>query len=367
MADSNITRFTKDLREHPAAERLKDELHGYVQARAEHAVAELGRRLGEQVTRLGTPGQGGTGGLVKALRTGGRALGAGKSPARSAMTAGSEYVKHALKEKIKGGSGKAAGGGTSRSVLISEDIDVGVPVREAYDQWTQFQEFSTFAKGVVNVDKVDGTSGNWTVKVAKSTRSWQANVTEQIPDRRISWTTEGAKGTVKGVVTFHRITDDLTRVLLVLEYFPKGLFEKTGNIWRAQGRRARLDLKLFRKFIMMRGEATDGWRGVIQDGEVVVDHEEALAGEEHAEDTDDHPEADGPDDEWDDEDAEDGEEDEDAWDDEEDEYDDDPDADGEFLDDSDDDIDADVDVDQDADEAPEDDVSRTRRGSRARR
>ncbi|CAM5462379.1 Cyclase OS=Streptomyces rutgersensis OX=53451 GN=F0345_16365 PE=4 SV=1 [Streptomyces diastaticus subsp. diastaticus] len=187
-----------------------------------------------------------------------------------------------IKDKVKGvfGKGRKGGGGKSKSVTISEDIDVGVPVREAYDQWTQFQEFSTFAKGVVSVEKSDDTSSNWKVKVAKSTRSWKANVTEQVPDERITWTTEGAKGTVKGVVTFHRITDNLTRVLLVLEYFPKGLFEKTGNIWRAQGRRARLDLKLYRKFIMMRGEATDSWRGEIRDGEVVVDHDEAVSEEE---------------------------------------------------------------------------------------
>ncbi|MCX4419361.1 SRPBCC family protein [Streptomyces mirabilis] len=187
-----------------------------------------------------------------------------------------------VKNKVKGlfGKGRKSGGGKSKSVTIVEDIDVGVPAREAYDQWTQFQEFSTFAKGVVSVEKADDTTSNWKVKVAKSTRSWKANVTEQVPDERITWTTEGAKGTVKGVVTFHAITDDLTRVLLVLEYFPKGLFEKTGNIWRAQGRRARLDLKLYRKFIMMRGEATDGWRGEIRDGEVVVSHEDAVEQEQ---------------------------------------------------------------------------------------
>ncbi|NEB92687.1 SRPBCC family protein [Streptomyces bauhiniae] len=345
MADSTLTRFTKDLREHPAAERLKDELQNYLQARAQHTVTRLGHRLGEHVTRLGTPGQGGTGALRQALGRGGKALGAGKSPMRAAMTAGTEYVKDTVRERIGGGLGKS-GGGTSRSVVISEDIDVGVPVREAYNQWTQFQEFSTFAKGVVNVDKVDDTSSNWTVKVAKSTRSWRANITEQIPDRRISWTTEGAKGTVTGVVTFHRVTDDLTRVLLVLEYFPKGLFEKTGNIWRAQGRRARLDLKLFRKFIMMRGEASDGWRGVIRDGEIVADHDEALA----------------EDDEWD--------EDEDAYEDsDEEEYDDayededvEEDEDEDEVDEDDEEFDPDVEADDGYEEAP-----RTRRRSPARR
>ncbi|MFD6415044.1 SRPBCC family protein [Streptomyces sp. NPDC060194] len=285
MADSSIDRIRKNVADNPATGRLKDELTGYLEARAQHAVSSLGHKLGETATRLGEPGQGG-GSLLKSLGKGGQKLAEGRSPGQAALSAGVSHAKDAVTDKVKGLFGKGrgkSGGGKSKSVLISEDIDVGVPVREAYDQWTQFQEFSTFAKGVVNVEKADDTSSNWTVKVAKSTRSWKANVTDQIPDERIAWTTEGAKGTVKGVVTFHRVTDDLTRVLLVLEYFPKGLFEKTGNIWRAQGRRARLDLKLYRKFIMMRGEATDGWRGEIRDGEVVEDHDTAVEREEHDE------------------------------------------------------------------------------------
>lgn len=294
MADSAMSRFKEDVANDPATDRLKQELQSYLQARAYKAVTGLGSKLGEGVTKLAAPGQGGPGGLVGSIAKGGQALSEGKSPGQAAMAVGTSHVKDMVKDKVKGlfGKGRKSGGGKSKSVTIVEDIDVGVPVREAYDQWSQFQEFSTFAKGVVSVEKADDVSSNWKVKVAKSTRSWKANVTEQIPDERITWTTEGAKGTVKGVVTFHRLTDDLTRVLLVLEYFPKGLFEKTGNIWRAQGRRARLDLKLFRKFIMMRGEATDGWRGEIRDGEVVVEHDEAVEEEERAaEDSDESQDA----------------------------------------------------------------------------
>ncbi|MEW2433524.1 SRPBCC family protein [Streptomyces caniferus] len=281
MPESTFSKIKDEVTKSPAADQLKEELQHYLQARAEHAVTSLGHKLGESVGKLAEPGQG-PGGLVGSLAKGGKALGEGKSPQQAALTAGASHLKDTVKEKVKGlfGGGRKGGGGKSKSVTIVEDIDVGVPVREAYDQWTQFQEFSTFAKGVVSVETSDDTSSNWKVKVAKSTRSWRAHVTEQVPDERISWTTEGAKGTVKGVVTFHRLTDDLTRVLLVLEYFPKGLFEKTGNIWRAQGRRARLDLKLYRKFIMLRGEATDGWRGEIQNGEVVVEHADAVAEEE---------------------------------------------------------------------------------------
>ncbi|WP_405411652.1 SRPBCC family protein [Streptomyces decoyicus] len=281
MAESTFSKIKDEVTKSPAADQLKEELQHYLQARAEHAVTQLGHKLGESVGKLAEPGQG-PGGLVSSLAKGGKALGEGKSPQQAALTVGASHLKDTVKDKVKSlfGKGRKGGGGKSKSVTIVEDIDVGVPVREAYDQWTQFQEFSTFAKGVVSVEKSDDTTSNWKVKVAKSTRSWRANVTEQVPDERITWTTEGAKGTVKGVVTFHRLTDNLTRVLLVLEYFPKGLFEKTGNIWRAQGRRARLDLKLYRKFIMMCGEATDGWRGEIQDGEVVVEHDDAVAAEE---------------------------------------------------------------------------------------
>lgn len=288
MADSTLGRIKDEVAKDPATDRLKEELRNYLQARAQHAVTDLGYKLGESVSKLAEPGRG-PGGIVSGLAEGGKALGEGKTPGQAALAVGTSR----LKDKVKGlfGKGRRGGGGKSRSVTIVEDIDVGVPVREAYDQWTQFQEFSTFAKGVVSVEKTDDTSSNWKVKVAKSTRSWKANVTEQVPDERITWTTEGAKGTVKGVVTFHPITDTLTRVLLVLEYFPKGLFEKTGNIWRAQGRRARLDLKLYRKFIMMRGEATDGWRGEIQDGEVVLGHEDAVEQERAEEDVDRDPEA----------------------------------------------------------------------------
>ncbi|GLW15622.1 hypothetical protein Stsp01_23650 [Streptomyces sp. NBRC 13847] len=287
MTESTFSKVKNDVVKSPAAEELKEEFQKYLQARAQHAVTNLGHRLGAGVARLGEPGQG-AGSLVSSLAKGGKALGEGSSPAQAALTAGASHlkdtVKGKLKDKVKGlfGKGRKGGGGKSKSVTIVEDIDVGVPVREAYDQWTQFQEFSTFAKGVISVEKADDTTSNWKVKVAKSTRSWRANVTEQVPDERITWTTEGAKGTVKGVVTFHPLTEDLTRVLLVLEYFPKGLFEKTGNIWRAQGRRARLDLKLYRKFLMMRGEATDGWRGEIRDGEVVVEHADAVEEEERA-------------------------------------------------------------------------------------
>ncbi|MER6530243.1 SRPBCC family protein [Streptomyces sp. NPDC001508] len=232
MADPAFRALREEIMASPAADRLKEELRNYLLARAAHTVTALGRR-------------------------------------RLKNTLGRRHLKNSLKDKAKGALGKSPGSGqgTAKAVTISEDIDVGVPVREAYDQWPRFQEFSAFAKGVVSADEADDTSGDRTVKAAKPTRSWTAHITEQVPGERIAWSTQGAKGAVKGVVTFHALTDNLTRVLMVLEYVPKGLFEKTGTIWRAQGRRARLDLKAYRRFVMMRGAATDAWRGEIRDGE----------------------------------------------------------------------------------------------------
>jgi hypothetical protein len=324
------------LADSPAVDRLKEEAQRYLAARAEKAVSGLGERLGGSLERLGDP-SGGGGGLLGSLTQGGKELAEGKSPAKAALKVGTSQLKDKVKGAFGGGGGggrNKSGGGGGKSMTIIEDIDVGVPVRVAYDQWTQFQEFGTFAKGVVNVDTQDDeVSSNWTAKVAKSTRTWKATVTEQVPDQRISWTSEGAKATVKGVITFHPLGENLTKVLLVLEYFPSGFFEKTGNLWRAQGRRARLDLKLYRKFLTLRGEATDGWRGEIRDGEVVKDHETAVREEEESENQDgegepeegEEPEEDALEDEGepeeydeeDEEEAEESEEPQDEYDDEE--------------------------------------------------
>lgn len=316
MAESTFRKVKDEVTKSPAAGRLKEELQHYLQARAEHAVTSLGHKLGESVGKLAEPGRG-AGGLVNSLTKGGAALGEGKSPQQAALTAGASHlkdtVKDKLKDKVKGLFGKGPQG--RRRQVQERDHRRGHRCGRARPRGIRPVDavpgVQHLRQGVVSVEKSDDTTSNWKVKVAKSTRSWRANVTEQVPDERITWTTEGAKGTVKGVVTFHRLTDNLTRVLLVLEYFPKGLFERTGNIWRAQGRRARLDLKLYRKFIMLRGEATDGWRGEIQDGEVVVEHADAVEAEQDEEnaepesDGEERPDAEAPDEAGEDEEAED--------------------------------------------------------------
>ncbi|MEJ8661662.1 SRPBCC family protein [Streptomyces sp. MS1.AVA.4] len=272
-----------------AVDRLKTELQGYALAQTERVLAGLGRKLGESTVKLTDIAEGRSPGFARLALDGGRKLAEGKGPVRAAVEMGASRLKDNVKEAVKGiaGSGKRGkkGGGGRKPTVIMESVDVGVPVREAYDQWTRYQDFSTFAKGVRSAGAADDTTSDWNLKVFWSSRSWKAHTTEQIPDTRIAWSSEGAKGTTKGVVTFHELGESLTRVLLVIEYYPKGLFEKTGNIWRAQGRRARLDLKNFARHISMRGEAEDGWRGEIRDGEVVTTHEEGLADDDPADET----------------------------------------------------------------------------------
>ena len=302
-----------DLAHSEAADRLKAELQEYLAAQATRILTGAGRKLGETTGKLNDIAEGNSPGFAKLALDGGRKIAEGKGPLRSAVEMGGSHLKDKVTGAFKGLGGKGKGKGKGRSgnkpTVIIEHIDVGVPLRTAYDQWTKYQDVSTFAKGVKSASRDDDTHSDWQAKIWWSSRSWKAKTTEQAPDDRIAWTSEGAKGTTKGVVSFHRLTDNLTRVLLVIEYYPSGFFEKTGNIWRAQGRRARLDLKNFVRFITIKGEAEDGWRGEIRDGEVVRSHEDALAEEESEEESEEErPEGEEAEDEYAEEESEEDEE-----------------------------------------------------------
>ncbi len=275
-----------DLAHSEAADRLKEEAQEYLSAQAQRLLTGLGRKLGETTGKLNDIAEGNSPGFAKLALDGGRKLAEGKGPLRSALELGASRAKDNVMDAVKNiGGGKKGGKGRSgnKPTVIMEFIDVGVPLRTAYDQWTQYQDFSNFARGVKSASRANDTESDWQAKIFWSSRSWKARTTEQIPDQRIQWTSEGAKGSTKGVVTFHALGDNLTRVLLVIEYYPSGFFEKTGNLWRAQGRRVRLDLKHYARFITFKAEADDGWRGEIRDGEVVRSHEDAIAEEESEE------------------------------------------------------------------------------------
>ncbi|MER6834165.1 SRPBCC family protein [Streptomyces cellulosae] len=272
-----------ELAHSEAADRLKAEVQDYLAAQATRLLTGVGQKLGETTGKLNDIAEGNSPGFAKLATDGGKKLAEGKGPLRTAVELGAGRAKDNVKGALKnlgGGKGKRKKSSGNKPTVIIEHIDVGVPLRTAYDQWTQYQDFSTFAKGVKSANKADDTTSDWQAKIWWSSRSWKATTTEQVPDDRIAWTSEGAKGTTKGVVSFHKLADNLTRVLLVIEYYPSGFFEKTGNIWRAQGRRTRLDLKNFARFITIKGEAEDSWRGEIREGEVVRSHEDAVAEEE---------------------------------------------------------------------------------------
>ncbi|MER7195025.1 SRPBCC family protein [Streptomyces flaveolus] len=272
---------------------VKDALGGYLSAAGHSLAGKAGERVGSLTDRLTDSADGGGG-------SGGRGKGR-----------------------------RGAQGGSIKATHIMETVDIGVPLRTVYDQWTQLQDFSSFTKGVRSVTPADEVTSDWNVKVGPSSRSWKATVQEQVPDERIVWTSEGAKGSTRGAVSFHELAPRLTRVVVVVEYYPAGFFEKTGNLWRAQGRRLRLDLKHFARHVtLMDDEEVEGWRGEIRDGEVVKSHEEALE-EENADGAEDEgTDEEGTDDEYE-QDEDEGEVDDEEGEYDEDEYEDEPDDDDE--------------------------------------
>ncbi len=147
--------------------------------------------------------------------------------------------------------------------IIEKGIEVGVPASVAYDQWTQFEEFPSFMDDVEAVEQIDDTHLRWRAKIAGKVEEWDAEITEQIPDKRIAWrATSGAKNS--GVVTFHRLSDDRSRVMLQLDYEPDSAVEKIGDFLGVMKGRVAQDLENFRKFIEHRQVATGTWRGSVE-------------------------------------------------------------------------------------------------------
>ncbi len=266
-------------------DRIRHEARGLVGALGDRALSSVRDRVEGASSRLSEYAEGGGGPGVMAALTGARGVAEGKSPARSMLGAGLS----GMREKVAGLFRRGGKGGGSRKLKLTnivESIDVGVPVKVAYNQWTQYSDFPKFTKKVENVDrnKNEENKTNWKAQIFWSHRTWEATVIDQIPDQRIIWRSKGQKGHVDGAVTFHELAPNLTRILLDLEYHPQGMFERTGNLWRVQGRRARLEFKHFRRHMMTEGilhsDDLEGWRGTIRDGEVVESHEDAVERED---------------------------------------------------------------------------------------
>lgn len=146
---------------------------------------------------------------------------------------------------------------------VEESIEVDVPIRTAYDQWTQFEDFPYFMEGVESVVQTDDTHMHWKTKIAGVEREYDAEVTEQHPDERVAWrSVDGV--TNAGVVTFHHLSADRTKVMVQIDWQPESLAEKAGAAVGADEMRVKADLKKFKKFIETRGTATGEWRGDVE-------------------------------------------------------------------------------------------------------
>jgi uncharacterized membrane protein len=146
---------------------------------------------------------------------------------------------------------------------VTESVDVNVPVRTAYNQWTQFEEFPNFMEGVTEIRQLDATTTHWKTSIDGVKREFDAKITEQLPDERVAWTsTEGSKQA--GVVTFHRLDDAHTRVTCQMDFEPDGVVEKAGDMLGVVDRRVKGDMKRFKEFIEARGGVETGaWRGQV--------------------------------------------------------------------------------------------------------
>ena len=148
---------------------------------------------------------------------------------------------------------------------VVDSIDVKVPVSTAYNQWTQFEAFPEFMEGVKSVTQTDDTHMHWVAEIAGAEKEWDAEITEQHPDERVAWrATSGAENA--GVVTFHRIDDETTRVTLQMDADPEGLVENVGTALGFLDRRVKGDLERFKEFIEGRGSETGAWRGEVEAG-----------------------------------------------------------------------------------------------------
>jgi len=145
---------------------------------------------------------------------------------------------------------------------ITESIEVNVPVRTAYNQWTQFEEFPRFMDSVQEVQQLSDTRLHWRAKVAAKEEEWDAEITEQVPDKRIAWrSTSGVRNA--GVVTFHRLSDNSTRITLQMDYDPQSFTEQIGDALGAVRMEVRGNLKRFKEMIEGRGTESGAWRGTV--------------------------------------------------------------------------------------------------------
>ena len=145
---------------------------------------------------------------------------------------------------------------------VEQSIDVNVPVSTAYNQWTQFESFPEFMGGVEEVRQLSDDMTHWRTTVGGVEREFDAAITEQIPEERVAWRSVDGK-THGGVVTFHRLSEDTTRIMVQIDWETESLTEKAGALVGADDIQVKKDLGRFKEFIEERGTETGAWRGEI--------------------------------------------------------------------------------------------------------
>ena len=146
--------------------------------------------------------------------------------------------------------------------MIEKSIDINVPVKTAYNQWTQFEEFPKFMEGVKEVQQLDDKHLRWKAVIGGKEKEWNAVIVEQIPDQRIAWRSTGGAMTA-GVVTFQPLSDAKSKVNVQIEYDPQGFLENVGDAVGVVSQRVEGDLNRFKQYIESRGTETGAWRGSV--------------------------------------------------------------------------------------------------------
>ena len=269
---------------------LKHQAGDFAKTLGRKAVNSVGDRVEKIADRLDGVGDA----PAPAAQAGAEEIAEGKSPAKAALSAATTGVKEKVKGLFGGGSSGSGGSGDFKFSNIVETAEVGVPLNVAYNAFTTFEDWPDFMKKVENVERTDDVTLSIKGQAVWSHRTWEATITEQVPDSHIVWESTGEKGYISGSISFHEVAPRLTRIIAVGEYHKQGFMEGVGALWFTVPRRFRLELKFFVRHvmrqIMLDPDSVEGWRGEIRDGELVTSHEDGLEQDQaQSEDSEDEP------------------------------------------------------------------------------
>jgi uncharacterized membrane protein len=148
---------------------------------------------------------------------------------------------------------------------VDQTIEIDVPVRVAYNQWTQFEEFPEFMEGIEQVEQMSDERLHWVADISGQRKEWYSRITRQVPDEVLAWESEGGAGN-SGTIIFKPIDAARTELQVHMDIQPEGIKETVGSALGVPDRQVEGDLKRFKRFIEDRGRETGGWRGEIIHG-----------------------------------------------------------------------------------------------------